>query len=34
MTFKEFLKEVTRQASESAKDEAETRSWDGKASDF
>jgi len=34
MTFKEFLKEVTRQASDFAKDNAEKRYWDGKDSDF
>ena len=34
MTFKEFLKEVTRQASDFAHDEAEKRYWDGKDSDF
>lgn len=34
MTFKEFLKEVTRQASEFAHNEAEERDWDGKDSDF
>lgn len=34
MTFKEFLKEVTKQASDFAKDKAEKRYWDGKDSDF
>ena len=34
MTFKEFLKEVTRQASDFAKDRAESEYWDGKDSDF
>ena len=34
MTFKEFLKEVTRQASDFAKDKAEGEYWDGKDSDF
>lgn len=34
MTFKEFLKEVTRQASEFARDNAEGRYWDGKDSDI
>ena len=34
MTFKEFLKEVTRQASEFANDKAEKRFWEGKDSDF
>lgn len=34
MTFNEFLKEVTRQASDFAKDKAESEYWDGKDSDF
>ena len=34
MTFKDFLKEVTRQASNSAKDKAESDYWNGKDSDF
>lgn len=33
-TYKEFLKEVTRQASDFARNEAEIRYWDGKDSDF
>ena len=34
MTFNEFLKEVTRQASDFAKDKAESEYCDGKDSDF
>lgn len=34
MTFNEFLKEVIRQASDFAKDKAESEYWDGKDSDF
>ena len=34
MTFKEFMKEVTRQASDFAHNEAEKSYWDGEDSDF
>lgn len=34
MIYKDFLKEVTRQASDYARNEAEWRSFDGKDSDF
>ena len=34
MTFKEFLKEVTMQACDFAKDKAESEYWKGKDSDF
>ena len=34
MTFKDFLKEVTRQASDFAKEKAEGEYWDGEDSDF
>ena len=34
MTFKDFLEEATRQASDFAKDKAESEFWEGKDSDF
>lgn len=34
MTFEDFLEEVTRQASDFAKDKAESEYWEGKDSNF